>query len=87
MLRQLRRRSLASLRREIEPVEGDALARFLPAWQGVGSRRRGVDAVAEAVGQMQGAAVAASVFERDVLAARVNATGKLQGVSNMTSIF
>ena len=72
VLRQLRRRSLASLRREIEPVEGDALARFLPAWQGVGSRRRGVDAVAEAVAQMQGAAIAASVIERDVLAARVN---------------
>ena len=72
VLRQLRRRSLASLRREIEPVEGDALARFLPAWQGVGSRRRGVDAVAETVAQMQGAAVAASVIERDVLAARVN---------------
>ncbi|HAI64074.1 MAG TPA: DEAD/DEAH box helicase, partial [Acidimicrobiaceae bacterium] len=72
VLRQLRRRSLASLRREIEPVEGDALARFLPAWQGIGSRRRGVNAVAEAVAQMQGAAIAASVIERDVLAARVN---------------
>ena len=66
VLRQLRRRSLASLRREIEPVEGDALARFLPAWQGAGSRRRGVDAIAEAVAQMQGAAIAASVIERDV---------------------
>ncbi|MDG1367473.1 MAG: DEAD/DEAH box helicase, partial [Acidimicrobiales bacterium] len=72
VLRQLRRRSLASLRREIEPVEGDALARFLPNWQGVGSRRRGIDAVAESVAQMQGAAIAASVIERDVLAARVN---------------
>ncbi len=33
VLRQLRRRSLAALRREVEPVDGDALARFLPAWQ------------------------------------------------------
>ena len=72
VLRQLRRRSLAALRREIEPVEGDALARFLPAWQGVGSRRRGVDAVAETVAQLQGAAIAASVLERDVLTGRVN---------------
>ncbi len=72
VLRQLRRRSLAALRREIEPVEGDALARFLPAWQGVGSRRRGVDAVAETIAQLQGAAIAASVIERDVLAGRVN---------------
>ena len=37
VLRLLRRRSLARLRREIEPVEPAALARFLPAWQGVGS--------------------------------------------------
>ena len=36
VLRQLRRRSLAALRREVEPVDADALARFLPAWQGVG---------------------------------------------------
>ena len=35
VLRLLRRRSLARLRREVEPVEPAALARFLPAWQGV----------------------------------------------------
>ena len=38
VLRLLRRRSLARLRREIEPVEAEALARFLPAWHGIGSR-------------------------------------------------
>ena len=48
VLRQLRRRSLAALRREVEPVDGAALARFLPAWQGVGSPRRGIDALVEA---------------------------------------
>ena len=31
----LRRRSLAKLRREVEPVDPITLARFLPAWQGV----------------------------------------------------
>jgi ATP-dependent Lhr-like helicase len=72
VLRQLRRRSLAVLRHEIEPVEGDALARFLPAWQGVGSRRRGVDGLAEALAQLQGAPIAASVLESDVLPARIN---------------
>ncbi|MFQ5557178.1 MAG: DEAD/DEAH box helicase, partial [Acidimicrobiales bacterium] len=71
VLRRLRRRSLASLRREVEPVEPVALARFLPAWQGVGAARRGADGVAEAVGVLQGAAIAASVLEADVLAARV----------------
>ena len=35
VLRSLRRRSLARLRHEVEPVEPVALARFLPAWQNV----------------------------------------------------
>ena len=35
VLRLLRRRSLARLRREVEPVDPPALARFLPDWQGV----------------------------------------------------
>ncbi len=71
VLRQLRRRSLAALRREIEPVDAETLARFLPGWQGVGGRRRGTDAVADAVTQLQGAAITASVLETDVLASRV----------------
>ena len=71
VLRQLRRRSLAALRKEVEPVDGAALARFLPAWQGVGSTRRGTDALVEAVGVLQGAALPASVLEADVLALRM----------------
>ncbi|MCP5026995.1 MAG: DEAD/DEAH box helicase [Actinomycetia bacterium] len=71
VLRTLRRRSLAALRREVEPVDGDALARFLPDWQGVGSRRHGLDALADVVTQLQGAALPASVLEGDVLAGRV----------------
>ena len=43
VLRKLRRRSLARLRREIEPVGQDAVARFLPAWQRVGGTLRGLD--------------------------------------------
>ena len=35
VLRRLRRASLAALRKEVEPVEASALARFLPSWQGV----------------------------------------------------
>ena len=35
VLRRLRRASLAVLRKEIEPADQRALARFLPAWQGV----------------------------------------------------
>jgi ATP-dependent helicase Lhr and Lhr-like helicase len=71
VLRQLRRRSLASLRREVEPVGAAALARFLPHWHGVGLPRRGLDALVEAVGTLQGAALPASVVERDVLPTRL----------------
>ena len=71
VLRRIRRRCLAVLRQEVEPVPPEALARFLPAWQGVGGRRRGVDALADIVAQLQGAPVAASVLEVDVLASRV----------------
>jgi ATP-dependent Lhr-like helicase len=38
VLRRLRRRSLAALRQEVEPVDPAALGRFLPAWQQVGSK-------------------------------------------------
>ena len=41
VLRTLRRRSLAALRAEVEPVPAVDLARFLPAWQGVGAGLRG----------------------------------------------
>ena len=71
VLRQLRRRSLAALRREVEPVDGDALARFLPSWQHVGSRRTGVDAVADAVETLEGAALAVSILDVDLLGVRV----------------
>ncbi|MFI7022442.1 ATP-dependent helicase [Micromonospora sp. NPDC049900] len=71
VLRMVRRRSLAALRREIEPVPPRALATFLPRWQQVGSSARGVEAVAAAVEQLQGVSVPASALERLVLPARV----------------
>ncbi len=71
VLRRIRRRCLAALRQEVEPVPPEALARFLSQWQGVGTRRRGVDALADVVAQLQGAPLAASVLEADVLACRM----------------
>jgi ATP-dependent Lhr-like helicase len=71
VLRMLRQRSLAALRREVEPVEAEVLGRFVPAWQGVGADVRGLDRVYEVVAQLQGVAIPASVLERDVLSARV----------------
>jgi ATP-dependent Lhr-like helicase len=71
VLRRLRRLSLAALRHEVEPVEPTAFARFLPAWQHVGSALRGVDAVASVVEQLAGARIPASAWETLVLPSRV----------------
>jgi ATP-dependent Lhr-like helicase len=73
VLRVIRRRSLAVLRKEVEPVPPDALARFLPVWQHAGaSRLRGVDGVLRVVEQLQGAVVPASALERLVLPTRID---------------
>ena len=80
VLRLLRRRSLARLRREVEPVDPAALGRFLPDWQGVapaGPSRpplrgtAGLERLAEVVDQLAGLPIPASVLERDVLPARI----------------
>jgi ATP-dependent helicase Lhr and Lhr-like helicase len=76
VLRRLRRASLASLRREVEPAEQRALARFLPAWQGVDIAPpggAGVDRLREILVPLQGVALAPEVWERDVLPRRVGA--------------
>jgi ATP-dependent Lhr-like helicase len=78
VLRRLRRRSLAALRKEVEPVEPSTLGRFLPVWQNVhaaggsqAGRLRGIDGVAAVVDQLAGCAVPASALEPLVLAGRV----------------
>ncbi len=71
VLRLLRRRSLAALRSEVEPVEPEVLARFVPSWQHVGSRLHGVDGLGEVLTTLQGAALPASALEGDILPARV----------------
>ncbi|WGD40403.1 ATP-dependent helicase [Streptomyces cathayae] len=73
VLRRLRRRSLAALRHELEPVPPAALAQFLPRWQhiGKGHTLRGVDGLVRAVEQLQGASVPASALEKLVLPSRV----------------
>ncbi len=71
VLRQLRRRSLAALRREVEPVDQQAYARFLLGWHSIPGERRGLDGLVEALGQLQGAALIASTLETEVLPARL----------------
>ena len=72
VLRTLRRRSLAALRAEVEPVTSTDLARFLPSWQGVGGGLRGQEGLIRAVEQLGGAVVPASAIETLVLPGRVS---------------
>jgi ATP-dependent Lhr-like helicase len=68
----VRRRSLAALRKEVEPVPAVALARFVPAWQGIGARTAlGTDGVLRAIEQLAGVPVPASALESLVLPSRV----------------
>ena len=70
VLRMLRRRSLARLRREVAPVEADVLARFLPQWMGVGARRAGPEGLLAAIALIEGIALPFSELERTILPAR-----------------
>jgi ATP-dependent Lhr-like helicase len=84
VLRMVRSRSLAKLRREVEPVDQAVLGRFSIGWQGIvhpnaaaalgtpARRRHGADALLDAIEQLQGAPLAASIFETDILPARID---------------
>jgi ATP-dependent Lhr-like helicase len=71
VLRTLRGRSLARLRREVEPVEQDALGRFATLWHGIDSPDRGQAALLDAIAKLEGAFVPASDLETRILPARV----------------
>ena len=75
MLRLIRRKSLAKLRREVEPVEQHTLARFLTHWQGLLMPRRtghaNLDGLLDAIESLQGAPLPASLLETSILPARI----------------
>jgi ATP-dependent Lhr-like helicase len=71
VLQQIRRKSLARLRKEVEPVEQATFARFVTRWQGVAVKRRGLDALLDVIESLQGAALLASALEREILPARL----------------
>jgi ATP-dependent Lhr-like helicase len=76
VLRRLRRASLAVLRKEVEPADQRALARFEPGWQNVDrhpASGAGVDRLREALVPLQALVLPAEVWERDVLPRRVGA--------------
>jgi ATP-dependent Lhr-like helicase len=67
VLRRLRRASLAALRKEVEPVEQEALARFLPGWHGVDRRA----SLREALVPLQALSLPVALWESEVLPRRV----------------
>ena len=78
VLRILRRRSLAALRAQVEPVSTAAYGRFLPAWQHIGvsgssgaSGYAGLDGLASVIDQLAGVRIPASAIEPLVLTPRV----------------
>jgi ATP-dependent Lhr-like helicase len=71
VLQAIRRRSLAKLRRQVEPVEPPALGRLVTTWQGVTRRRNGPDALLDVIETLQGASLPASLLEREILPARI----------------
>ncbi|HTS21368.1 MAG TPA: crosslink repair DNA glycosylase YcaQ family protein, partial [Casimicrobiaceae bacterium] len=72
VLQQVRRKTLARLRREVEPVARQTFARLLTRWQGVAVPRRGTDALLDAIEILQGGDLIAGELEREILPARVS---------------
>jgi ATP-dependent helicase Lhr and Lhr-like helicase len=73
VLRSIRRKSLARLRKEVEPVEQQMLARLFSHWQGILQPRRGLDALLDTIENLQGAPLPASLLESAILPARLSA--------------
>ncbi|MES1172305.1 MAG: DEAD/DEAH box helicase, partial [Bacteroidota bacterium] len=85
VMRILRRRTLARLRNQVAPVDGDVLGRFLLAWHGIsaagmgpgaapsggGTTRGSAVRLREAVAQLEGIFLPFSDLERMILPARV----------------
>ncbi|HJT93280.1 MAG TPA: crosslink repair DNA glycosylase YcaQ family protein, partial [Mycobacterium sp.] len=71
VLKILRRRSLAALRAQVEPVSTAAYGRFLPAWQQVGTHNSGIDGLATVIEQLAGVPIPASALEPLVFGQRV----------------
>ena len=72
VLQQIRRKSLARLRRDIEPVEQSIFARFSARWQGVAVKRRGFESLLDSIESLQGVPILASELEQEILPARVS---------------
>ena len=74
VLTAVKQKTLAKLRKAIEPVDGATFARFLCEWQGLSGGQhqgRGNEALIKVLSQLEGCPMPVSVLEREVLPARV----------------
>ena len=72
LLARIHRYTLKRLRNEIEPATLADYQRFLLHWQGLGAeRRQGREALSAVLGELQGLALPAALWEREVLPARI----------------
>jgi ATP-dependent Lhr-like helicase len=71
VLKAIKQKSMAKLRRQAEPQPAAALERLTLEWQGIGRQRAGADGLVAVIGELQGAAIPASVLETEVLPARI----------------
>jgi len=72
VLRRIKRRTLARLRGEVEPVDRTTLARFLPAWHGLDRPGRGLGRLEEVIVQLEGMPLSYGELERSILPVRVD---------------
>ncbi len=72
VLRRIKQRTLAHLRREVAPVERNVLGRFLPAWHGIGGGTGGMERLKEILVQLEGLPVSFAELESTWLPARVH---------------
>jgi ATP-dependent Lhr-like helicase len=71
VLQRIRRRASAILRGAQEPIPAARLCGFLPRWQSLTAPARGPGALLTAVERLAGYVAAASVWENDLLSARI----------------
>jgi len=76
LLARIHRYTLKRLRSEIEPATLAEFQRFLFRWQGLGAEaREGREALGAVLGELQGVALPAALWEREVLPARIKDYG------------
>ena len=71
VLRQLRRRTLGKLRAQVAPVDARTFAAFVPRWHGLDQPRRGLGALRDAIGRLEGVALSFTELEQRILPARI----------------